>query len=142
MIKKVKNLKFKRILPYLLIIALILIDQIVKWWVLNHQLFVRFNEGFIFGWGKNWDLFFWISCIIIIVLFLATIKRPGLQVYNLVVILAAAVSNLIDRIFRGGVVDYWQINYFGVNIFFNLADVLLILGVAIYAWQVGKEADN
>lgn len=123
-------------------IFLIIVDQLVKWWVLRNDYSVVINTGFIFGLGKNWDLFFWVSCIIIVILFLSTIKRPGPQIYNLFVILAAALSNLIDRIFRGGVVDYWRIDYFNVKIFFNLADILLIIGVAIYAWQVGKENQN
>lgn len=123
-------------------IGLIAIDQAVKWWVLNHGLFTKLNSGFIFGLGQNWDLFFWISCIVIIILFLMTMQRPGVQIYNLFIILAAALSNLIDRIFRGGVIDYWQMHYFSVEIFFNLADVLLIIGVFIYAWQVGQEHNN
>lgn len=129
----------KKMLPYLLMVLLIVIDQIVKWQILSHSLFVKLNSEFIFGLGKNWDLFLWISCILIVILFLFTIKKPALQTYNLFIILAAALSNLIDRIFRGGVVDYWHINYFHTEIFFNLADVLLVLGVFIYAWQVGKE---
>lgn len=129
----------KKISPYLLMVFLVVIDQVVKWWVLSHPLFVKLNSGFIFGLGHNIDLFLWVSCILIVILFLLTIKRRALQTYNLFVILGAALSNLIDRIFRGGVVDYWRVSYFHTEIFFNLADVILVLGVALYAWQVGKE---
>lgn len=129
----------KKICPYLLMVLLVVLDQMVKWWVLSHPLFVKLNSGFIFGLGHNMDLFLWISCILIVILFLFTIKKPTLQTYNLFVILAAALSNLIDRIFRGGVIDYWRISFFHNEIFFNLADIILVLGVSIYAWQVGKE---
>ena len=129
----------KKILPYLLMVFLVVIDQVVKWWVLSHSLFAKLNSGFIFGLGHNIDLFLWVSCILIVILFLLTIKTPTLQTYNLFVILGAALSNLIDRSFRGGVVDYWQISYFHTEIFFNLADIVLVLGVMLYAWQVGKE---
>lgn len=129
----------KKIYPYLLMVFLVVLDQIIKWWVLRHSLFVKLNSGFIFGLGHDMDLFLWISCILIVILFLFTIKKPALQTYNLFVILGAALSNLIDRIFKGGVVDYWHISYFHTEIFFNLADVILVLGVMLYAWQVGKE---
>jgi len=132
----------KKIYPYLLMVFLVTIDQVIKWWVLRHPLYmphVKLNSGFIFGLGHNIDLFLWVSCILIVILFLLTIKRPALQTYNLFVILGAALSNLIDRIFRGGVLDYWRISYFHTEIFFNLADIILVLGVMLYAWQVGKE---
>ena len=132
----------KKILPYVLMVFLVVIDQIVKWWVLHHSLYtshVKLNSGFIFGLGHNIDLFLWVSCILIVILFLFTMKKPALQTYNLFVILGAALGNLIDRIFRGGVVDYWQISYFNTEIIFNLADVILVSGVMLYAWQVGKE---
>lgn len=132
----------KKLLPYFLIVFLIFIDQIVKYWVLTTNKYSYLNSGFIFGLGRNFDLFLWISCIVIVILFIFSIKKSKPQTYNLFVILAAALSNLIDRILCGGVIDYWRINYFGVEIFFNLADILLILGVAFYAWQVGKENSN
>lgn len=125
--------------PYVLLIVLIGIDQAIKWWVLRCNFFVVLNHNFIFGLGQNWDLFLWLSCILIVVLFLLSFRRPALQIYSLFVILAAALSNLGDRIFRGGVVDYWRFKYFHTQIDFNLADVLLVLGVIIYAWQIGKE---
>ena len=133
---------FAPYLPYFICTILIVIDQVIKWWVLSRNLFVKYNAGFIFGWGSNWDLFFWVSCILIVILFIYSIKKPPLQTVNLFIILAAALSNLIDRVFRDGVVDYWQINYFRVQIFFNFADLLLILGVFVYAWQIGKENHN
>lgn len=129
----------KKIIPYVILVLLLMIDQGIKWFVLSQHHFFIINPGFIFGLGRNVDLFLWVSCIIIVVLFLLTFKRNLLQTYNLFIILAAALGNLTDRIFRGGVVDYWQINYFGINLSFNLADIILILGVFIYAWQVGKE---
>ena len=129
----------EKIRPYLLLIFLIGLDQTVKWWVLRHPLFVKINSEFIFGLGQNWDLFFWISCILIVILFLLSFRRPIMQIYSLFIILAAAISNLTDRIFRGGVVDYWRLQYFHTTLFFNLADVLLVIGVIIYVWQIRKE---
>ena len=39
-------------------------------------------------------------------------------------IIAGGVGNLIDRIFRGFVVDYVQLKFFGV---FNLADAFIVI---------------
>lgn len=129
----------KKILPYLLLLFLIVLDQIIKLWILSSSHFVQINHSFIFGLGQNWDLFFWISCILIVSLFLLSFKRPLLQTYSLFIILAGALGNLGDRIFRGGVIDYLRIRYFHTELVFNLADIILVLGVMIYAFEIGKE---
>lgn len=46
-------------------------------------------------------------------------------------LLSGAVSNLLDRIIYGGVIDYFNLIYLPR---FNLADVAIILGVVIWIW--------
>ena len=53
---------------------------------------------------------------------------------NLVIftlIISGGASNLIDRIARGYVVDYVELNYILPGIVFNLADVFIVLGVIL-----------
>lgn len=53
-------------------------------------------------------------------------KSPSILA-GLVVILSGAVSNLIDRLFRPGVVDFIDLKIWPA---FNLADTLIVIGVA------------
>jgi len=135
-------MKFNKISFYFIPVGVILIDQTIKTLLIKNNFPYILNPDFIFCLGKNWDLFFWICCTMIVLLFLLSFRRNLTETLSLFIILGSAVTNLLDRIFRGGVIDYWQINYFGRGIYFNLADLLLILGVMIYAWQIRKENQN
>ena len=44
-------------------------------------------------------------------------------------ILGGGISNLIDRLFRGFVIDYLDINYLFKYPIFNLADICIVIGV-------------
>lgn len=57
------------------------------------------------------------------------LKNNKQEIYILVLILFGAISNLIDRFFYGAVVDYLDLKYFTI---FNLADVMISVGVIIY----------
>jgi len=141
----------KKIYPYLLGVGLLLLDQVIKWWVVNiHPLFVLKNPNIIFGMGPKLDLFFWITFFLILILALFTIERqkpkvkkdnadPFLkQILPISVMMAGVVSNLIDRIFRGAVIDYLRLPFY-TKVSFNLADVFIIIGAIIYAFQVRQE---
>jgi len=114
--------------------ALILLDQAIKWWVIKHPLFVVKNQGLILGFGPTLDLIFWSVLCLILVLALFTIESPAKYIYSLIPMLAGSFSNLVDRIFRDGVIDYLKLPFF--NLAFNLADLFLICGVITYAYQV------
>ena len=47
----------------------------------------------------------------------------------LIMIISGGTSNLIDRIFRGHVVDYIDINQIFKYPIFNIADISIVLGV-------------
>lgn len=57
--------------------------------------------------------------------------------WRLALVLAAAgtAGNLVDRLWRGAVVDYLALPFWPV---FNLADVFLTVGCFLLAWQVIK----
>ena len=49
---------------------------------------------------------------------------------SLILIAAGGISNLIDRIFRGYVVDFIDVNFFNFPNF-NVADISIIIGIGI-----------
>jgi len=53
-------------------------------------------------------------------------KKIGLNLTALfAIIIAAVLSNLFERVFYGGAVDY--INLFGLNVL-NIADIIIVIG--------------
>ena len=67
-------------------------------------------------------------------------KRRAFQL-----ILAGGIGNLIDRFYRGCVIDYVKLKFFGVC---NLADFLIVIGVVwllianIYELKNGREINE
>lgn len=49
----------------------------------------------------------------------------------LIMVISGGVSNLIDRLVRGNVVDYIDINAIISYPVFNIADVFIVLGVML-----------
>lgn len=50
---------------------------------------------------------------------------------SLLLVLAGGIGNLIDRLLRGYVIDYIDINNLFEFPVFNLADIFVVVGVAI-----------
>lgn len=53
-------------------------------------------------------------------------------------IIAGGISNLIDRIFRGAVIDFIDITPIINFPVFNLADIMIVIGVAIFMIEMIK----
>jgi len=102
-------------------------DQVLKFLAINFNfLSVSFNQGISFGFlPSNWWLI--VNLIIIIaIFFIILIKGTGL---GGLLILSGGLSNFVDRIWYGGVVDYIRIPLFPWV--FNLADIEITLGILI-----------
>lgn len=143
-------IKNKRILYIIIItIFIVIIDQILKTSIADNLyngsivVLPRFlnmtyveNTGGAFGIGDNSTIMFVMISIIIITIIIKFIleKKNELNsaiLISLTLILAGGISNLIDRIFRGFVIDYIDINPIIKFPIFNIADICVVVACAI-----------
>ncbi|NLM73394.1 MAG: signal peptidase II [Clostridiaceae bacterium] len=146
----------------LLIAGLIGLDQWTKWFFLvNKDNFKDFeiikgffyltyveNRGAAFGILQNFRWFFIILTVIALaVMVWYFIKNQNKMLrLSLSFIMAGAVGNFIDRLFRGFVVDFFDFYPFGYNFpVFNVADICVNIGVfflLIYVLFIYKEQEE
>lgn len=138
----------------LLIVALIIVDQSAKiiieqkltgQEVLLIQGILKFsyikNEGIAFSLEQD-SLTSIITDIIILAMVIRFMVVQRDKMYkitqiSLSLILAGGIGNLLDRIFRGGVIDFIDISLLIPKFpIFNLADIFLIIGFAVFAITV------
>ncbi|MCC6349333.1 MAG: signal peptidase II [Candidatus Eisenbacteria bacterium] len=111
------------------------------------QLTYTRNSGIAFGLlaGRNFPLYVFsiIAAVAVIVLFLRHARLSAARHVSLALILGGAVGNLIDRVTSGEVVDFillaWRGHEFPV---FNLADVAVTTGVALFALVWSRDHDH
>ncbi len=135
------------IIAVIIIAILVLIDQLTKLYAINvikPQRFVSVidnfyyftyveNRGAAFGMMQNKQLFFIIITVVIFAVLgyvLVKYKIEGKLFYTAtVLIFAGGIGNLIDRIFRGYVVDFLQFSFFPPVC--NLADYYITVGAVM-----------
>lgn len=122
--------------PALATTILLLILQLVPVYIPAELL--SFNDRFILGefQANNLALIVLVafSYLPIVILTKSTSRWPRIAS---IILLASILSNLLDRIFRGGATDYISIGRWPT---FNIADVLIIAGIVIigYNYLFGK----
>lgn len=135
---------------YFIVSILIIIDQLSKFIVVNYiklnqeisiiDNFFKFtyvrNTGAAFGVLQNQKNLFIIITLIILFLLIYYYEKNK-KVYSsleikiiYVLIIAGAIGNLIDRIFRGYVVDMLDFEVINYPVF-NIADCFVVIGVAL-----------
>ena len=151
-------MKKRAILLTLLILTLIIFDQLTKWLVITNikensitviQNILNFtyveNKGVAFGINSNGgisNIIISIFVIIIIIRFMVKQREMTNKFTNisLALILAGGFGNLIDRIFRGYVVDFISFTLFKREMsIFNIADMYITIGVILLIYIVLKE---
>lgn len=127
----------------LLAIFFVLLDRFLKILALNNVFnppIKIVGDFFQFSLMKNYYIAFslplggWILNILIILVLFFLIsywlvlnkKKEAYLTIPLTFIIFGAISNLLDRLKHGFVVDYFSLKYFTV---FNLADVMIVSGV-------------
>lgn len=149
------------ILGYILVIALVLVDQISKILVvslmnLNQQITIiphLLNFHFTYNTGAAWSIFsdqrvfLTILSLVASIIFLYvmkdfSMKKNKLYSISILLITSGTIGNLIDRAFRSnGVVDFLEFGFIDFPVF-NVADSFLTVGVillAIYVIFISKD---
>lgn len=144
---------------FLIIITIIaiLLDQIIKIiisskvfnssiLVIPHVLKLTYiqNTGAAFGIGSNSTSMFVAVNLVIIGLIIYFIFSKKEEISKLILIalhliVAGGISNLIDRIIRGFVIDYIDISLLIRYPVFNLADIFIVVGCIIIAISLIKD---
>ncbi len=136
--------------------VIIIADQLVKWIIMGLNLpqgsyiFSAFNIidiAYDRNTGGAWSILnehTWILSIISVVFCIAVAvywikKKPShpLLCTSLAMIFAGALSNGIDRLFYSeGVVDYVRFAFWKSFPTFNIADMAITIGAALFVWYI------
>lgn len=109
--------------------------------VVPHLLGLRYleNTGMAFSLlsGKTVFLAVVTALALIIMAYFIFIKKAGqpFERFCFILIFAGGIGNLIDRVFQGYVIDYFEFLFMDFAIF-NVADVYVCTGVGLYALYV------
>ncbi len=127
-------------------ILITILDQTIKFIIDKKVLFIEilpklfnihkvYNYGVAFSFLENKRyLILLFSLILIYFLFNLRKDLPKTKKYDILfgVILGGIIGNLIDRVFRGYVIDYLETFIFGISFpIFNLADICITLGIIL-----------
>ncbi len=151
----------KRLFIYIFIlIALVSFDQITKYIVINSfnvndkliliNNFLKFyyirNTGISFGMLSNQKyIIILLTLLVIAYVIYETIKnkKNKLMIISSSLIISGAIGNLIDRVFRGYVVDFISFTLFKKEMaIFNIADILITFGIILYIYIILMEGKN
>lgn len=143
----------------LLLAACIAGDQLLKYWVVRH-LEIGQSAAFLPGlvrltrlhntgaaWGSfsgSTALLTAVTAVLLVAvawLVLKKVIRHPLGLCAAMLVLGGGIGNMIDRIFRGYVVDMFDLEFMDYPIF-NLADIFVVVGVVLgavyYLWFYDK----
>lgn len=141
-----------------LILALVytILDQASKWLVLNNipygsgificdyfNIIHVTNTGVAFSMFQGLNIFFILMTAAIVFgvslfVFKYRSELTKLQMHSMTLIAAGGIGNLIDRIFRGAVIDFIDVGYKTVYRWptFNIADSCVFIGVGLFIFSM------
>lgn len=144
------NISFVRCL--IIAVAVILLDQITKWWALSHlqigipqevlpwmNWLLLFNPGAAFSFlaqGSGWQRWFFTILGLLAAAYILWMLRQSqddrILNWALSLILGGALGNVADRILYGAVVDFIDWHYGNWHWpAFNIADSAISIGAAL-----------
>lgn len=141
-------MKKKSLIVLISLLMLIVFDQIIKYLIVKNfsigeekiliDNFFKFiyirNTGAAFG-ILSGNIVFLIGISLLLIFYIVKEMKKNidnnLSLLSFSLILGGAVGNLIDRIFRGYVVDYIDITRLFDYPIFNFADICIVVGVIL-----------
>ena len=130
---------------YIIGIIIVIIDQLSKFLVIDKNItiipnFLDFiytkNTGGAFGIGRiNFILIISIMIIIGIIIYLIKEHKKITNYIPFVLVLSGSIGNLIDRVFRGYVIDFIDVKIFNFPNF-NIADISIVSGVIVLLYII------
>ncbi len=141
------------VILFLIGIALVIIDQIIKYWAVNTLMpvrvmdFIKFgdfdfigfryaeNDGAAFSSFSGAKYFLLILNILLIsgLIFyvIKFCKKDKFILVSATLIISGGLGNIIDRIRLGYVIDYIEVRFFSFAIF-NFADMCVVIGACLF----------
>lgn len=136
---------------YIIGIVIVIIDQLSKMLIINKKIpvipnFLEFNytqnTGGAFGIGRiNFILIISLMIIIGIIMYLIKENKKITNYIPFVLLLSGSIGNLIDRIFKGYVIDFIDINILDFPNF-NIADISIVFGVIVLLYIILLKSTN
>ncbi len=134
---------------YVPLVALLLLDQIVKYAVranmmlgqsipiisgIFHLTYIE-NPGAAFGILSNHRILFLVMTAaitgIMFYLYLQLRNKKSLTAFSLALVISGAIGNFIDRFFQGTVTDMFDFQIWPI---FNIADICICVGLALLCY--------
>ena len=140
--KKILTILRKNVNNCIIFILIIIIDQLTKFLSIDNDItiipnllkitYIK-NTGAIFGiFEKNIVLIIDIIAIICILIYWKKSQKNDMKNIAFVLIISGSFGNLIDRIFKGYVIDFIKVIICGKIPIFNLADLFILIGFIIF----------
>jgi len=142
----------------ILFVVMFVLDRITKFLMVRHGIGQKVITPFLsfdlyFNRGMSWGIlhsehtaqFVFVSFLTITIIVLLTIYafrqwQQGFSIWGEVLALTGAVSNLIDRVWYGGVVDFISLSYRGWSWpVFNIADACVVIGIFLMIIGFSRE---
>ena len=136
-VEKGKEKEAAHFKPFNVVIAVVFVDQLSKLLAIYFYGDVVKNRGGAFGIFAQQNLLFTLISVVIVtgLILFALKKSHGLtnmaMRYALLLVIGGGISNILDRILRGYVIDFIKLPLWPS---FNLADGAICVGVATILW--------
>lgn len=139
---------FAKLIAFIGLLFLLEIDQLTKFWArtnltqdieksflpgfINLKFVINFGSAFGLNQNKTAVLVTVAFVIAFILLFWWVVSRSITNIVATTFILAGTIGNLIDRfVFNGGVIDFLKWDMFEPKTIFNVADIMVTIGIII-----------